>query len=302
MLGAGPVGRALTEHLVEDGQPVRVVTRSGRARLRGEAEQMAADITDPEAAARACNAASIVYSCVGIGYGNWPERWPPMMRGMLAGAEAASARFVFMDNCYMYGPVDGPLVEDLPLTDYGKKPATRAQLTRMWQDAHEDGRVEAAAVRAADFYGPGVENAALGERSIGRLAEGKSAQVLGDPDLPHSFAYVPDIARALVAVGRADDAMGQAWHVPNAPDQSMREVLGLFAAELGRELKVQAMPRFVLSVLSVFNSELREVKEMLYQWERPFIVDASKFGSRFSSEATPFTEGVKATVEARSKR
>ncbi|MDX2378937.1 MAG: NAD-dependent epimerase/dehydratase family protein [Acidimicrobiia bacterium] len=296
VLGAGPVGRALTERLVEVGRAVRVVTRSGNANVAKEVEVVAGDVADPSAARRACAGASVVYSCVGLDYAGWPAKWPPMMEGMLAGAESAGARFVFMDNCYMYGPVDVAMTEDLPLTDYGKKPATRSKLTQMWQEAHAAGRVEAASVRASDFYGPGVSASALGDTSIGRMAKGKSAQVFGDPDLPHSFTYVPDIARGLISVADADDAFGQAWNVPNASDRTLRDILTLVAADLGRELKIQAMPKWMLSGVGVFNTNVRELKEMLYQWERPFHVDSSKFAERFWSDATSFEVGIAATV------
>jgi nucleoside-diphosphate-sugar epimerase len=296
VLGAGPVGRELTEQLVAAGRDVRVVTRSGSAAVAEDVEVTAANVADPAAARDVCAGAAVVYGCVGLDYTGWPEKWPPMMTGMLAGAESAGARFVFLDNCYMYGPVDVPMTEDLPLTDYGRKPAVRAAITRLWQDAHASGRVEAASVRASDFYGAGVASAALGELSVGRLAHGKSAQVVGNPDLPHSFTYVPDVARALMTVADADDAMGQAWNVPNAPDRTVREILELFAAEFGRDLKVRVASRFMLTVAGLFLQNARETKEMLYQWERPFRVDSSKFAARFWSDATPFEAGVAASA------
>lgn len=296
VLGAGPVGRAVTERLVGDGRAVRVVTRSGRANVAKGVEVVAGDVADPGSAERACAGAAVVYGCVGLDYVGWPEKWPPMMAGMLAGAESAGARFVFMDNCYMYGPVDVPMTEDLPLTDYGKKPATRSRLTRMWREAHEAGRVRVASVRASDFYGPGVSASVLGDTSIGRMAKGKSAQVFGDPDMPHSFTYVPDIARALISVADTDDAFGQAWNVPNAPDRTLRDILMLAGEALGREPKIQVMPKWMLSAVGVFNTNVRELKEMLYQWERPFHVDSSKFADRFWSDATPFEDGLAATV------
>ena len=113
----------------------------------------------------------------------------------------------------------------------------------MWQQAHDEGRVEAASVRASDFYGPGVSQSALGDLSIGRIARGKSAQVVGDPDQPHSFTYVPDVARALVTVARADDAMGQAWNVPNAPTARPAPCWRCSPTTTGTRLKVQSMPK-----------------------------------------------------------
>ncbi len=296
VLGAGPVGRALAGLLQEQGHAVRAVSRSGSADVASGAEVVQADIADPDDAVRACAGASVVYGCVGLDYTGWPKRWPPMMQGMLAGAAAARARFVFMDNLYMYGPVDEPMHEEMPLTDYGRKPSVRADLTRMWLHAHAAGRVQTASVRASDFYGPGVTQAALGDYSFGRIAQGKSAQMFGDVDLPHSFSYVPDIARALVSVGDAEDAMGQAWNVPTAPDRSVREVLAMFAAALGQDLKVQTMPGFMISALGLVNRNMGEVKEMLYQWQRPFHVDHGKFAARFWDDATPLEQGVAAAA------
>lgn len=298
VLGAGPVGRALVGRLQSEGVETRVATRSGQAAVPSDVEVVAADVSDRQQAIRACASAEIVYGCIGFDYQGWAQQWPPIMAGMLDGAAAAGARFVFMDNCYMYGPVSGPMTEDLPLTDYGTKPAIRSRITRMWQEAHQAGRVEAASVRASDFYGPGVVQAALGARSIGRLAQGKAAQIIGDPDQPHSFAYVPDIARALVSVGLAGDAMGQAWNVPNAPDKSVRQVLQMFADAFGQPLRIQTMPRILMSVFGLVAGDIRELKEMLYLWERPFHVDGSKFAARFWADVTPWETGVAETASA----
>jgi len=298
VLGVGPTGRAVVERLLEGDRPTRVVTRSGKANVPDGVQVVAADITDHASAARACDGATVVFGCVGLpGYDGWPELWPPLMDGMLHGAERAEAPFIFMDNLYMYGPVDVPRTEDMALTDYGNKPAVRAKITRMWQDAHAAGRVQVAAVRASDFYGPGVTLAALGDYTVGRMSRGKAAQVFGDPDQLHAFTYVPDIARALVSVADGgDDALGQAWHVPNAPTRTMRELLVTFAGHLDVDLKVQALRPPMMTLIGLFDKQVREAKEMLYQWDRPFLVDHSKFGQRFWDDPTPFEVGIPATA------
>ncbi len=298
VLGAGPVGRSVAEVLRGRGESVRIATRSRRADAPDGVEVVAADVSQRESAVHACAGASVVYACVGLDYTGWAERWPPLMDAMLAGAEAAGARFVFMDNLYMYGPVDAPMREDMPLTSYGQKPAIRSQLTRMWQQAHEAGRVQVASVRASDFYGPAVTKAALGERVFGRIVQGKPAQTVGDPDQPHSFAYIGDVVRALVTVADADDdAFGQAWNVPNAPDGTMREAVTMFGDAVGKEAKLQVAPRLLFAGMALFDPNLRELKEMLYQWQRPFRVDSSKFEARFWNDPTSLEDGIAATAQ-----
>ena len=148
------------------------------------------------------------------------------------------------------------------------------------------------------FYGPGVTLSALGDFTFGRVSSGKAAQCLGDVDQVHAFTYVPDIARALVAIGEADDdAMGQAWHVPNAPELTMREVLQMFANAVGKKLKIFTMPSVMLSVVGLFSSNVRELKEMMHEWDRPFRVDHAKFAKRFWANPTSFNEKLIATAK-----
>lgn len=298
VLGAGVIGRSVARRLHEAGRPVRVVTRSGRGVVPDGVELRAADMSDPQAARGACEGASQIVACVGFpSYVGWKEKWPPLMKGMLSGAESAGARFVFMDDLYMYGPVDVPLREDLPLTDYGVKPAIRSHLTRMWQDAHGSGRVKATAVRASDFLGPGARLAILGDFVTGAAVRGKTANLIGDPSQPHTFTYAEDVARALITIGEApDDAYGQAWHVPSAPARPVREVVEMIYREAGYPPKIRTVPRWLLSVLGLFSGDMRELGEVLHHWDRPYVVDHSKFASRFWDDVTPLPEGVAATV------
>jgi len=298
VLGAGPVGRAVVDRLRVRDCAVRVVTRSGIAQFPPGVEVRQANVGDPGLLARACDGATVVYGCVGVENTRWLERWPLMMEGMLAGTAAVGARFVFVDNLYMYGPTDEVLTEDLPLTTYGRTPATCARLTRMWHEAHRAGSVQVAALRVSDFYGPGVTRSVLGEQTLGRIAQGKSVKWVGGIDQAHSVSYVPDVARALVSIGEADDeAMGQAWHVPNAPDRTPRQLLQLFAEIANQTLTLSARSAILLNLTGLVSPAMREFKEMHYRWNRPFRVDAAKFGRRFWTDATPFDVGMRATAD-----
>ncbi len=152
------------------------------------------------------------------------------MQAILRARLSASARLVFAENLYMLGPQTAPLIEEMALTDYSHKPRLRAHITRLWQQAHATGRVEVVAVRASDFYGPGVPSCVLSECGVAHLIAGQAASVRYSPDFPHDFTYVPDFAHALVTLADVpDNAYGQAWNVPNAPTRSLRELLSLAA-------------------------------------------------------------------------
>jgi nucleoside-diphosphate-sugar epimerase len=188
-------------------------------------------------------------------------------------------------------------MEDMPLTDYGRKPRVRAYITRLWQEAHNSGRVRAVAARASDFYGPDVATSVLSRLGVARLLAGKPALVPYPPEQPHDFTYVPDFARALVTlIDAPDDAYGRAWHVPNAPTRSLRELLTLAATLIGVKPRVTVLPSALMPILGLFRTDVRELKEMRFQWDYPYIVDTAKFSRRFWGDATPFEDGLQATV------
>ena len=301
VMGLGPVGRATLEALAARGDRVRAAQRSEPKNLPAGAGFVSCDVLDADAVRRALDGVGQLVLAIGFPYDGrvWRESWPAAMRNVVAAASATRARVVFVDDLYMVGPQDAPLTEDMPLTTQGAKPAIRAEVTRIWQAAAAAGGLKFAALRCPDFYGPGVGLSHIGDTGFGRLAQGKPAMLVAPPDTPHDFAYVPDIARAVVSLlDASDDAYGQVWNMPCAPTRTPREILALGAAAIGVTPKIRAIPLALLPVLGLAVPFLREVYEMRFLFDRPYRVDAAKFTARFWSDVTPFEVGAPATARS----
>ncbi|MFJ8650233.1 NAD-dependent epimerase/dehydratase family protein [Streptomyces sp. NPDC093546] len=297
VIGFGPAGAATARLLAQQGHVVRVVTRSGRPPEPG-IEHLAWDAADSERLTEAARGAVAIHNCAGLPYHRWASDWPPLAASVCAAAEATEAVLVMLGNLYGYGPVDGPLTEDLPLAATGPKGRLRAALWERARTLHEQGRIRAVEVRPSDFFGPGVTDGGhLAARAMPRLLHGKPVATLGDPDAPHSWTYLPDVARALVEVAGDARAWGRAWHVPTQPALSVRQMVDRLAAEAGTgPVTVRRLSPALLGVASVFSPLLRELKEVRYQFDRPFVADASAYEATFAVRATPLDEQVKATV------
>ncbi len=299
VLGFGATGRATTQALLARGSAVRVAQRSRPADLPPGVEFRACDVLDAAAVAQAIAGASQVVVAIGLPYDGrvWRRVWPQAMTNLVEACAATGARMVFIDSLYMLGPQREPLREDMPLSDFGVKPAVRSQITRLWTAAAAAGRVRVAALRAPDFYGPNVTVSHLGSTAFGALAQGKPALLIAPPDTPHDFAYVPDIARAAVTLlDASDDAFGQAWNMPCAPTRTPRDILRLGAEALGVKLKVRTVPLGLLPLFGFVVPFMREVAEMRFTFDRPYQVDATKFAARFWSDVTLFEVGAAATA------
>ena len=288
------------------GDDVRVVQSGAEAPLGlpPDVAFVRANLEDAGEAQAAFADVDVVVCAVGIPFRSevYVRVWPIVMRNLLDASAKCGARFVFADSLYLYGPQTRALIEETPLTAYGQKPRVRAEITRLWQKAHEDGLVRATAVRASDFYGPQTSTSVLSTMGVARLMDGKSALAPYPPDQPHDFTYVPDFARALeTLVDAADDAYGQAWHVPNAPTRSLRELLTLAAKLIGVRPRVTVLGPMLSTLLGIFRSDVRELKEMHFQWDRPYLVDATKFSRRFWNDPTSFEDGLLATIASYKK-
>jgi nucleoside-diphosphate-sugar epimerase len=298
IFGTGAVGMSVMDELMQRGRRrVRMVNRSGRASVPDGVEVVGGDATDEAFAREASEGASVVYFALNPPYDKWSELFPPLQAGVLEGAARAGAKLVAMENLYMYGPTDGrPLTEDLSHAPNTRKGAVRAMMSKELMEAHKSGKVRVAIGRASDFFGPRVLVSAAGEQVFGRAVEGKSAQVAGDPDQPHTYTYVPDIGRGLVILGEREKALGQAWHLPSPETLTTRQFVEMIFEEAGKPARIQAAPKIVLRAIGLFNPGMREMIEMLYEFEEPFVVDDSKFEQAFGERATPLKEAIGNTV------
>jgi len=297
IFGSGPVGKAVMNELVSKGKRVRIVNRSGRLQVKEGVEVVAGDATDVNATRVLCQGAAVVYNCTNAPYTQWPQKFPPLQAGVLEGAVSAAAKLVVMDNVYMYGPTGGlPITEDLPYKATGRKGRTRASMAEELLSAHASGKVRVAIGRASDFFGPGCRDSSAGERMFVPAISGKTVRVLGNPDLPHTYTYLPDIGRGLVTLGERDEALGRAWHLPSERTVSTREFIGMICRTAGQAVHIQAAPGLLIKGMGLFDPMMRELAEMLYEYEEPFILDYSNFESIFGNHSTPLEEAVKETA------
>ena len=297
IFGAGPVGLAVMDELVRHGAAVRVVSRSGAANVPPGVTALRGDVADADFIHEACRGATVAYNCLNAPYDKWPAMFPPLQQAVLHAARDAGAKLIVMENVYMYGPSRAaPLTEDTPYAPQGRKGAIRAQMSRDLLAAPARGDVRVAIGRASDFFGPRVLESTMGERVLRPALAGKGAQMIGDVSQPHSYTYVPDIGHALVTLGAHDKALGRAWHVPNAPAVTSRRFLELIFAETGHPVKISVPPTIALRALSLAVPMIREVMEMSYEFEEPFIVDDTQFRAAFGGDATPLARSIPATV------
>jgi nucleoside-diphosphate-sugar epimerase len=296
--GTGAVGMAVMDELVQRGpRRVRMINRSGRARVPHGVEVVGGDATDEAFTREASEGASVVYFALNPPYDKWPELFPRLQAGVLEGAASAGAKLIAMENLYMYGPTDGrPITEDLPYAATTRKGTVRASMSKELMEAHKSGRVRVAIGRASDFFGPRALTSAAGEQVFGRAVDGKSAQVAGDPDQPHTYTYTPDIGKGLVILGEREEALGQAWHLPSPETVTTREFVEMIFEAVGKPARVQAAPKILLRALGLFNPGMRETIEMLYEFEEPFVLDDSRFKQEFGDHATLLREAIQRTV------
>jgi nucleoside-diphosphate-sugar epimerase len=293
----GAIGGAVVGELVRAGRRVRAVSRGGRAPER--AQGVAADASDPAAAARAAAGADVIYHCASPPYTQWPELFPPLTSSILGAAESTGAKLVFADNLYAYGPVDGPLREDLPAAAHGRKGRTRAEMAAHLLGAHRDGLARVVIGRASDYYGPHGTSSVVGQTVFGRILAGKKPQWPGRLDQPHTFHYLPDIARGLLVLADRPEADGQVWHLPAAGPLTAQQFFDLVANAAGQPVPVRASiaSPALLAVAGIFSPLLREIRETTYQFRAPFVIDASKYEAAFGRlEPTPHPQAVQRTV------
>jgi len=305
VLGAGGgTGGAIVRELVGQGRRVRAVTRGGVTVASSGTlppasyEDAAADVTVREQLRRALDGADVVFHCAQPPYTRWPQEFPAMTRGILEATAEAGAKLVFADNLYMYGPVGGPMTEETPPAARTRKGAVRARMAAELLEAHAEGRLRVVIGRSSDYYGPSGPDSAVGERLFKAVLAGKKAQWFGSLDQPHTLGYLPDMARAFVVLGDREEADGKVWHTPAAPDLTGRQFIELAARVAGTRARPAVLGPGLVRTLGLFMPILREFPELMYQFDRPFVMDSARFEATLGPfSVTPHEEALAATLD-----
>ncbi len=297
VFGAGQVGHALVEHLAAQGKSVRVISLHRPPMLPESVDARIVDLNVAGEAEKAAQGASVIYQCLNAPYTEWPTKFPPLQRAVIAAAEQTCARLVTLENVYGYGPTDGaPMHEDLPLAATSVKGVARAAMNRELVAASKAGRFPFAIGRASDFFGAGATESTFGQRVFANALAGKRADFIGNPDLLHTYSYVPDIAVGLAVLGVDDRAVGQVWHLPGPETLTTRAVLEVIAGQVSHPVKIRSIPTFALRLAGFVNPMARGLAEMAYQFQQPFILDTTKFESTFGRSGTAMELAIKETI------
>jgi nucleoside-diphosphate-sugar epimerase len=258
-------------------------------------EMAKADVADPAQAATAATGASVVYQALNPPYHLWHEFFPALQAAALSAAKTANARYVSIENLYMYDS-SKPMTEASPLAPVSRKGALRQKMAEDVMAAHARGDVRTTALRSSDYYGPGVLGSALGERVFGNLVAGKKAQLSGSTQMPHSFAYIEDVGLAAAALGTHDRALGQVWIAPHAPARTQGQMVEEACRVLGVEPRISAVSPLMMRVVGLFIPTARASVEMMYEFTAPFVVDSSRIEREFSLSATPIPAAIERTI------
>jgi nucleoside-diphosphate-sugar epimerase len=301
ILGAnGTIGKVLAKELVKYTDKIRLVSRNP-VRINESDELFPADLNDTTMVEKAIEGSEVVFLVVGLEYKLkvWEDKWPKLVRAVIDACVKYHSRLVFFDNVYMYDISAIPhMTEDSPLNPPSRKGLVRKQLAEMIMEEVREGKLLALIARSADFYGPDNQNSFVTAMVYNNLKKGKAANWFMNANRKHSFTYTPDAAKATALLGNTSDAFNQVWHLPTDKNAlTGRQMVELFSKEMMVKNKVSVLPMWMLKILGLFIPLLREMPEMMYQYDRDYFFDSEKFEKRFNVKPTSYQEGVKITVQ-----
>lgn len=301
ILGAGgTIGSELAKSLPHYTSQIRLVSRNPK-KVNPNDEIISADLLNHEQVVKAVRGSEIVYLTAGLPYNlkTWQSQWPVIMNNVIEACIGHNAGLVFFDNVYAYGRVNGWMTEDTPLNPASKKGEVRKKIDDMIMDEVKRGNLKAIIAKAADFYGPDTPLSFANAMVFEKFRKGKKAQWLVNARVRHSLTYTPDAGKATAMLGNTASAYNQVWHLPTDMNAlTGREFIEKVASEFGVKPHYMVLPRWMIQVAGLFNGIIRESVEMLYQNDSDYLFDSSKFEKAFNFKATPYSQGIRETVQS----
>jgi nucleoside-diphosphate-sugar epimerase len=297
---SGVIGKELAKSLTQYTNEIRLVSRNPK-KVNENDELFTADLTDAGQTIKAVEGSEVVYLTAGLQYDTkiWRTQWPVVMKNVIEACKQSNSKFVFFDNVYSYGKVDGWMTEETPIKPDSEKGKVRAELHKMIMEEVEKGTLRAIIARAADFYGPETPLSFVNIMVFENLKKGKKAQWFIDDMKRHSLTYTPDAGRGTAILGNTESAYNQVWHLPTNKDAlTGKEIIGLAARVMGVNPDYMIVKKWMVGLLGLFNKIIKENNEMLYQNDSDYLFDSTKFEKEFNFKPTSYEDGIKATAES----
>jgi len=301
ILGAGgAIGIELAKALKQYTEEIRLVSRTP-TRVNESDELVSADLLDKEQVNDAVKGSEVVYLVAGLPYKLkvWRNQWPVIMQNVINACKEHNAKLVFFDNIYM---IDinhiGNITEDSPINPPSKKGEIRAQLDQMILGEIKAGTLSAIIARAADFYGPKVNTSVLQETVYKNFRKGKAANWFCSFDKLHNFTYTPDAGLTTAMLANDPNAWNQIWNLPTSSPMTGKEWIEAFATQMNVKPKKQRASKWMIKMMGLFIPIMKELVEMLYQYDRDYVFNSSKFEKVYNFKPTPPETAIKEIIEA----
>ncbi len=290
----GPVANALTRKLISENENVRLVSRRPSTFTGNNITWQKADLLNYAEVLQAAKGSDVIYLCAGLVYNKiiWQQQWPVIMQNMINAAKETGARFIFFDNVYMYGLVNGPMLETTPYNPLSVKGEVRAKIATQLMDEIKEGNVKGSIIRAADFYGAETMNSFFDGMVLAKYAKGERAQWIGKSKTLHSFSYIPDCGNAMYLLGQKPESDSQIWHVPTAAPLTGVQFMELAADVFNTKPKYTTINKLMMQLFGLFNPLVKDSVEMYYQYDHNYVFNSDKFEKFFNVKPTTYRDGI----------
>jgi nucleoside-diphosphate-sugar epimerase len=296
----GIIGKELAKALPQYTNKVRLVSRNPKKANESD-ELFKANLLNSDETMKAVEGSEVVYLTVGLEYdiNVWRTQWPPLMKNVIDACKKNNSKFVFFDNVYSYGRVNGWMTEETPVKPDSEKGKVRAELNKMIMSEVEQGKLKAIIAKAADFYGPNTPLSFVNIMVFDNFKKGKKAQWFIDFNKKHSFTYTPDAGKGTAILGNTESAYNQIWHLPtNKSVLTGKEFIELAAKAIDVKPEYMVVKKWMVQMLGLFNKVIRESVEMLYQNDSDYLFDSTKFEKAFNFKPISYEEGIINTAKS----
>jgi nucleoside-diphosphate-sugar epimerase len=310
VLGAtGGFGGAVTSELLDRGYSVHVLVRDSERALQSldrhdHVQIFEGDVQHLDALMEAADGCGAIIHAVNYPYDKWDPHMVTASANVVAAAKKMSAQILFPGNVYGLGEqTDRPLAESAPNAPTTRKGELRLRLEHALGTSVNDGVPRVIIVRSGDYFGPTVRNG-LVDPIFGNAAQGRSIVAIGSPNIPHQWAYVPDLARVgidlLEIAGKLNpfEIVNFTGYVP----RTQRDFLRYVAEQAGHpDLRIDFNPFWWRwrGVVGLFIPALRELGELDYLFENSLILDDPRRRDLLPTfQPTPIDMAVRMTLDS----